>query len=152
MMVLLTYLKEAALITGGNSGIGLATARLSLRRARRSPLLVATRRCSMKKDDERQASTALDLALGESDRFSQAIGACDGHVRTTDDNAPYRNGRPGIARELQSPSAGVSRSARGRLFRDSESMGRRLCTVLAAARIHRAGDDQRGLCVLAGAA
>src|SRR6266446_9591166 len=95
--------------------------------------------------------TAIDPALGESDRFSQAIGACDEHVRTTDDNAPYRNGSPGIARELQSPSAGVSRSARGRLFRDSESVGRRLCTVLAAARIPRAGDDQRGLCVLAGA-
>ena len=32
------------------------------------------------KDDEGQASTALDLALGESDRFSQAIGACDEHI------------------------------------------------------------------------
>jgi hypothetical protein len=52
----------------------------SLRRARRSPLLVATRRRSMKKDDEGQASTAFDLALGESDRFSQAIGACDEHI------------------------------------------------------------------------
>jgi hypothetical protein len=47
----------------------------------------------------------LYLALGESDRFSQAIGACDEHVRTTDDNAPCPNGGPGIARELQSPSA-----------------------------------------------
>src|ERR1700752_962245 len=109
-MIVINHTQEAALITGGNRGIGLATARLSLRRARRSPLLVATRICSMKKDDERQASTAHDLALGESDRFSQAIGACDGHVRTTDDNATHRNGRPGIARELQSPSAGVSRS------------------------------------------
>src|ERR1700745_2451719 len=104
-------------------GMRLATARLSSRRARRSPLLVAARRCSMKKADERQTSTALDLALGESDRFSQAIGACDGHVRTTDDNAPYRNGGPGNARELPSPSAGVSRSAPGRLFRNSESVG-----------------------------
>src|SRR5246127_905840 len=94
----------------------------------------------------------LCLALGESDRFSQAIGACDEQVRTRDENAPCRNGRPGIARELQSPSRGVSRSARGRLFRNSESVGRRLCTVLAAARIPRAGGDQRGLCVLAGAA
>jgi hypothetical protein len=58
------------------------------------------------KDDEGQASTALDLTLGESERFSQAIGACDEHVRT----------RPGIARELQSPSPGVPRSARGRLW------------------------------------
>ena len=41
----------------------------------------------------------------------QAIGACDKQVRTTDDNAPYRNGRPGIARELQSASPGVPRSA-----------------------------------------
>ena len=64
-----------------------------------------------KKDDERQASTALDLVLGESDRFSQTIGAGDGHVRTTDDNAPYRNGRSGIVRELQSPSPSVPRSA-----------------------------------------
>src|SRR5260370_20755238 len=53
----------------------------------------------------------LNLAFGESDRFSQAIGACDEQVRTRDDNAPCRNGRSGIGRELQSPSRGVPRSA-----------------------------------------
>jgi NAD(P)-dependent dehydrogenase (short-subunit alcohol dehydrogenase family) len=34
---------KKSLITGGNSGIGLATARLFVLRACRSPLLVATR-------------------------------------------------------------------------------------------------------------
>ena len=40
---------KKALITGGNSGIGLPQPDFSLRRARRSPLPVATRRRSMKR-------------------------------------------------------------------------------------------------------
>jgi len=69
------------------------------------------------------------------------------------DSAPYRNGRPGIARKLQSPSRGVPRSAlrqAGFVIPNPWDVGS--AQVPAAARIPGAGDDQRGLCVLAGAA
>jgi NAD(P)-dependent dehydrogenase (short-subunit alcohol dehydrogenase family) len=53
---------KKALITGGNSGIGFAQPNFSLRRARRSPLLVATRRRSMQRSpslEQTRVATAL---------------------------------------------------------------------------------------------
>ena len=57
---------KKALITGGNSGIGLPQLVFLLRRARRSPLLVATRRRSMKRlqnSDPTRVATAQTLRL-----------------------------------------------------------------------------------------
>ena len=53
---------KKALITGGNSGIGLQQPDFSLRRARRSPLPVATRRRSMRRlqnSEQMRVATAL---------------------------------------------------------------------------------------------
>src|SRR5262249_27685113 len=44
-------------------------------------------------------------------RYDNCDRRCDEHVQETDDSALYRNGRPGIARELQSPAPGFPHSA-----------------------------------------
>jgi len=94
----------------------------------RSPLLVATRRRSMKKRCEGQASTALDLALANRS-FSKGIGARDDTFEQPM-TTHFRNGGPGFARTSE-PVAGVSPLHEAG-FRDSGIRGTSLCTVPAA--------------------
>ena len=66
--------------------------------------------------------------------------------------APASGCRARDCSRTSAPTPDLSDAASDGLFRGAESVGRRLSAVPAASRVHGAGDDQRRLCLLAGAA
>src|SRR5262245_2876259 len=82
---------------------------------------------------------------GEGAAHEPASGFAVGH------NIPCGDARVTGVRRIGRSAQSLSRTARARMFRDPEPVGRRLSAVSAEPGVSRPGDDQRGVRVLAGA-